>query len=255
MANRFGGHCDTEALLLSLLAWGEGLRPHSQRGSTGTSRLDEQRRRLFMAVDRLMGVKPLVLRRPTPAALLVAGLPESRRCCSTPGSRPSWPERKGLMGALSAGPGRAAGAACLPAWGNYCPASARSLMRTACGAGYYWTLKAREHTDSAGKRGAHPELLMTPSARQLVSDVPCAASSPAGWIPAIIFQAWPHSIPGKREVGPASHVQRGLLVQPALFTAVCLPAQAMTGGLITPLRDRGHRRQENRRVVLATTRS
>ena len=163
----FSGHSDTEVLLHSFIQWGAGCVDRFN-GIFAFAVWDAAQRRLFMARDR-MGVKPFfyALRR---GAFLFAS--ELKGLLAHPLVEPEL-DREGALEIVLTGPGRTPGCGVFrgveelrPGWRGWFDEDGLHTER-------YWSLKAREHTDSLATTIDTVQYLVTDAIRrQLVSDVP-----------------------------------------------------------------------------------
>ncbi len=164
---RFEGHSDTEALLCAYMQWGEDCL-QKLNGIFAFAVLEEPENRLFLARDRL-GVKPLfyayrgtrLLFASQIGALLASGL-----------VRPDV-DRAGLAEIFLLGPGRTPGCGVYKDVHEILPGACATFTERGFAAKKYWSLSARDHTQSAVKTiETVRELAMDSIRRQLVSDVP-----------------------------------------------------------------------------------
>lgn len=163
----FTGHSDTEVLLHSFIQWGAGCVDRFN-GIFAFAVWDAAQRRLFMARDR-MGVKPFFYALRGGAFLFAS---EIKGLLAHPLVEPEI-DREGALEIVLTGPGRTPGCGVFrgveelrPGWRGWFDEDGLRTER-------YWSLRAREHTDSLETTIDTVQYLVTDAIRrQLVSDVP-----------------------------------------------------------------------------------
>lgn len=163
----FEGHSDTEVLLTAYLAWG-GDCAEKLNGIFAFAVWDEKNRRLFMARDRI-GVKPFFYYTYKNGLLFAS---EIKALLANPLIKPQIDE-EGLNEIFFVGPGRSGGLGVLRGVKELLPGECAVYEDGALQKRRYFTLKAREHTDSEARTIETTRYLLKDSIqRQLVSDVP-----------------------------------------------------------------------------------
>jgi asparagine synthase (glutamine-hydrolysing) len=167
LGHTFQGHSDTEVLLHGLAEWGRDCLPRLN-GIFAFALWNEQTKTLLLARDP-MGVKPLFFS-VTPSGFVFASELKAMLC------HPDVPpevDEEGLNQLFFLGPAKTPGSGVfhriseiLPGqWGQYSPDGYRD--------GFYWKLKAQEHTDNLNQTLEKTRFLLEDAGRrQLVSDVP-----------------------------------------------------------------------------------
>ncbi|MBM7865357.1 asparagine synthase (glutamine-hydrolyzing) [Heliobacterium gestii] len=165
--HRFRTRCDTEAVLLAYIEWGDDC-VQKFNGIYAFGVWDEVKGRLFLARDR-MGVKPLFYARRGSAFLFAS---EIKALLVHPGIRPEL-DAEGLAEVFAIGPARTPGHGVFKGIQEVRPGYALTIDETSMQVNPYWTLQSRPHEDSLEETTERVrELLLDAIERQLVSDVP-----------------------------------------------------------------------------------
>lgn len=163
----FLGHSDTEVLLKSYIEWGSGCLEHFN-GIFAFAIWNEQDQSLFMARDRL-GVKPLFY------AVLNGALvfgSELKALLANP-KIDAVVDREGLADIMGLAPSRTPGHGIFKQISELRPGHMLSYDRNGAKISRYWSLKSKEHTQSAEETAEHiRELLFDIVDKQLFADVP-----------------------------------------------------------------------------------
>lgn len=163
----FEGHSDTEVLLLSYIAWGERC-VDEFNGIYAFAIWNSRERTLFLARDRI-GVKPLFYY-PYEDGLLFGS--ELKTLLAHPYIKPKLAE-SGVASIMLLGPGRAPGDGVFKGVYELKPGCCAMFSRDGLCVHEYWSLSAKEHTDTQEQTIERVrELLFDSIKRQLVSDVP-----------------------------------------------------------------------------------
>lgn len=163
----FSGHSDTEVLLTAYAAWGENC-AEKLNGIFAFAVWDEQKRTLFAARDRI-GVKPFFYYEYKNGLLFAS---EIKALLANPLVKPQIDE-EGLNEIFFIGPGRSGGFGVFRGVKELKPGECAVYRDGVLKKRRYFTLKAREHTDSEEQTIEKTRFLLKDSiSRQLVSDVP-----------------------------------------------------------------------------------
>lgn len=166
--HEFKGHSDTEVLLHAFMQWGAQACLQRLNGIYAFAVWEKKEHRLTLARDRL-GVKPLFYSR-TQHGIVFGS--ELKALFCHPAVKPLLDEN-GLRSILLLGPARTPGDGVFKDVEEVLPGQYLTLSPEGMQKALYWTLTAKQHTDSPQDTIAHTRFLVEDAAtRQLVSDVP-----------------------------------------------------------------------------------
>lgn len=164
---KFGGHSDTEVLLLSYIEWGEDCL-EKLNGIFAFAIYDTMEKTLFIARDRA-GVKPFFYHEYDGGFVFGSDI---KTMLKNP-KVSSKVDRFGIGEVLLIGPGRTPGASAFCDIRELKPGECGVFGKDGLNKRTYWKITAAEHTDSLGDTIDKVRGLVTDSIhRQLVSDVP-----------------------------------------------------------------------------------
>lgn len=163
----FSSNSDTEVLLTAYIADGRECLSYLN-GIYSFAIWDSKERCVFLARDRF-GVKPLFYKKEKECYLFAS---EIKALLAYPGVKPKV-NAYGLCEIFGLGPARSPGCGVYEGICEIPPAHCAYIDYSGMKLYQYWTLEAKEHTDSYGETVAKvKELLFNAIERQLVSDVP-----------------------------------------------------------------------------------
>lgn len=163
----FSGHSDTEVLLKAYIQWG-GACVEQLNGIFAFAVYEVEAKRLFIARDR-MGVKPFFYTVQDGAFIFAS---EIKGLLAHPWVKPQ-ADRDSVLELILTGPGRTPGCGVFKDIFELPPAHRGYFDKSGLKTDRYWSLRAKEHTDSLDDTVAAVRHLVTDAIeRQLVSDVP-----------------------------------------------------------------------------------